>query len=196
MSFIISFVLAYLIGSISGAMIISKVFRLPDPRTQGSGNAGTTNMLRTAGKKAAIIVLLIDLLKGLLAVWIGQLVGCSYFEMGLIAFAAVLGHVFPVFFQFKGGKGVATALGAFFGLSFWFGLCVLIAWIIVAYIMRFASLASVVAAVLAPIFILIGSHNGYLIGSILIAALIIYKHLGNIERLRNGTESKINFGRS
>jgi len=191
MSAIISLILAYLLGSISGALLISKIFGLPDPRTQGSGNAGATNMLRMAGKKIAIFVLLIDFFKGLLAVWIGIIFGCSNLMLGFIAFAVVLGHVFPVFFQFKGGKGVATALGALFGLSLWVGLLVLAVWLLVAYFTRYSSLSSLVAATLAPIFILFSSHAVFFFGAVLITALIIYKHLGNIERLRNATEGKI-----
>lgn len=190
MSGIISLILAYLLGSISGALLISKIFGLADPRTQGSGNAGATNMLRNAGKKMAILVLLIDFFKGLFAVWIGIIFGCSNFMLGLVAFAVVLGHVFPIFFQFKGGKGVATALGALLGLSMWVGLLVLAVWLLVAYFSRYSSLSSLVAATLAPIFILF-SHAAFFFGAALISALIIFKHLGNIERLRNGTEGKI-----
>lgn len=190
MSAIISLILAYLLGSISGALLISKIFGLKDPRTQGSGSAGATNMLRTSGKKMAIWVLLIDFFKGLLAVWIGIVFGCSNLMLGMVAFAAVIGHVFPVFFQFKGGKGVATALGALFGLSMWVGFAVLIVWLLVAYFTRYSSLSSLVAATLAPIFILF-SHAVFFFGVVLTSALIIFKHSANIERLRNGTEGKI-----
>lgn len=189
---IISLILAYLIGSISGALLIAKIFGLADPRTQGSGNAGATNMLRNAGKKMAIFVLLIDFFKGLFAVWLGIIFGCSNFMLGLVAFTVVLGHVFPVFFQFKGGKGVATALGALLALSMWVGLLVLAVWLLVAYFSRYSSLSSLVAATLAPIFILFSSHAVFFFGAVLISALIIFKHIGNIERLRNGTEGKIN----
>ncbi len=193
MSILISLVIAYLLGSLSGAMLIAKVFDLPDPRTQGSGNAGATNMLRHAGKKAAIWVLLIDLFKGLLAVWLGRIFGCSDLALGFVALAAVAGHVYPLFFKFKGGKGVATALGVLFGLSFWVGLLVLITWLIVALLTRYSSLASIVATIAAPVYVLIATANSFLPGVLLIMGLILVKHWGNMQRLRDGSESKIHF---
>lgn len=189
----ISIILAYLIGSLSGALIIAKMLGLPDPRSIGSGNAGATNMKRVGGTKVGVMVLIFDLVKGLVAVILGHLFGVHPLILGMVAFAAVLGHVFPVFFQFKGGKGVATALGCLIGLAPWVGLVVALTWIIVAYLFKYSSLASLVATIAAPIYILIGSNNAYFVGVVLIAALVIFKHTDNIKRLRRGEESRLKF---
>ncbi|OGT33537.1 MAG: glycerol-3-phosphate acyltransferase [Gammaproteobacteria bacterium RIFCSPHIGHO2_02_FULL_39_13] len=191
MSSLIAIVIAYLLGSISSAIIISKIFKTPDPRTEGSGNAGATNVLRLAGKKEAAMVMVGDILKGLIAVWIGQLFHLGAFWLGIVAFAAVVGHIFPLYFGFKGGKGVATAVGAILGLSFISGILVAAAWAAVAFIVRYSSLASLVAIILAPIFLLLFAKAAFFIPAVLIAALVIWKHKENIERLKNKTESKI-----
>lgn len=190
---IVSIILSYLIGSLSGALIIAKWLGLADPRSMGSGNAGATNMKRLGGTKVGAMVLLFDLVKGLIAVIIGHLLGVPPFALGLVALAAVVGHVFPVFFQFKGGKGVATALGCLFGLAPWVGLFVLITWGIVAYLFKYSSLASLVATLASPLYILIGSNSAYFIGVLLIAVLIVFKHIDNIQRLRKGEESRLKF---
>lgn len=193
MAFIITSLMAYLLGSLSSAIILCKLFGLPDPRTQGSGNAGATNILRTAGKKNALCVLLGDALKGILAVLIGRLVGVAGLELGLIALFVVVGHIFPIFFQFRGGKGVATALGVVIALSFWVGLFTVATWVVVALVFRYASLASMVAAAAAVLFMVMSEQFSYAIPLIGVAMLIFSKHWKNIERLRYGTESKINF---
>jgi len=193
MSNILGVIIAYLLGSISCAILISKYLKLPDPRNEGSGNPGASNILRTAGKNKAVLVLVGDILKGLLAVLIARIIGVEGFMLGLVALAAVAGHVFPLFFKFKGGKGVATMVGTLIMLSFWTGLLVAAVWVAVAFIFRFASLASLVAAVCAPIFMLIFGNHLYAFPVLLITALVVWKHMDNIKRLMNGTEAKIQF---
>src|SRR3990167_8226919 len=164
-SFFISLAIAYLLGSLSTAIIASKIFKTVDPRTEGSMNAGATNVLRLAGKKQAIIVLVGDTLKGLIAVWIAAHVfGVQPFGLGLVALVAVVGHIFPVYFKFEGGKGVAIAIGT-----------------------RFSSLASLAAVVLAPVFLLIFAKAAFFVPTALMAALIIWKQKENIAKLRAGT---------
>lgn len=193
MANIISLIVAYLLGSLSSAILISKFLKLPDPRKEGSGNPGATNILRTAGKNKAAIVLIADILKGVLAILIARLIGAQGFMLGLVALAAVLGHVFPLFFKFKGGKGIATMIGTLLLLSFWVGVLVAVIWIAVAFIIRYSSLASLISAVCAPIFMMIFGNHLYAFPTLLIAALIIWRHMDNIKRLRAGTESKIQF---
>ncbi len=193
MSTIIGIIIAYLIGSISSAIIVAKLLKLPDPRTEGSGNAGATNVLRIGGKKAAIFTLVGDILKGVIAVIIGRILGDVGVGLGLVAFAAVVGHIFPCYFKFKGGKGVATMVGTLLILSFPIGLGTIIVWVIVAAASRYASLASMVAAIAAPIFSLFFGDSHFFIPLLFITFLIIWKHLDNIERLRTGKESKLDF---
>ena len=193
-SFFISLAIAYLLGSLSTAIIASKIFKTVDPRTEGSMNAGATNVLRLAGKKQAIIVLVGDTLKGLIAVWIAAHVfGVQPFGLGLVALVAVIGHIFPVYFKFEGGKGVATAIGGVLGLSFISGILMIAVWIAIAFVTRFSSLASLAAVVLAPVFLLIFAKAAFFVPTALMAALIIWKHKENILRLRAGTESKITY---
>lgn len=193
MSTIIGIIIAYLIGSISTSIITAKAMKLPDPRTEGSGNAGATNMMRVGGKKPAIIALIGDALKGFVAVLIGRIIGDHGIALALVAFAAVVGHIFPLYFKFQGGKGVATMMGGLICLSLWIGIASIVVWVIVAAISRYASLASMVAAIAAAIFTLVLGDGGYFIPVLFIAILIIWKHLDNIERLRNGKESKLDF---
>ncbi len=193
MSFIISIIVAYLIGSISCAILISKFLKLPDPRTQGSGNAGATNIARISGKQNAIYVLVGDALKGLIAVLMGHLFHLHGVSLAFVALVVVIGHVFPVYFKFKGGKGVATMIGAVMGLSFWVAVFLIATWIILALVFRYASLASIVTAVAAPIYILIAGQGSYFFPVLLIMALILWRHWENIKRLRSGSESKIQF---
>lgn len=193
MGFVISIIIAYLLGSVSCAVIVSKIMKLPDPRKEGSGNPGTTNVLRLGGKKAAIYVLIGDALKGLIAVIIGRLFHVDGILLGFVALAAVIGHVFPVFFKFKGGKGVATSIGAILGLSFWVGIFLIATWIIVALIFRYASVAALITAIAAPIYMLIAGRASFAFPVLLITILIIWKHWENIDRLRKGTEGKIKF---
>jgi glycerol-3-phosphate acyltransferase PlsY len=156
-------------------------------------NPGTTNVLRIGGKVPALITLGGDMLKGFLPVLIGHLIGVSGFWLGLVAIAAFLGHIFPVLFNFQGGKGVAAALGTFLALSPFAGIIIILSWVLVAIILRYSSLASIVAASLAPIIMLLFANKGYLLPTLVIAAILIYRHIENIKRLRAGTESKISF---
>lgn len=188
---IISLIAAYLIGSLSTSIILSKYLKFEDPRNTGSGNAGATNVLRSAGKKAALYVLAGDAAKGFIAVLLARLLGMEGAVLGLVALAAVLGHIFPVFFQFKGGKGVATALGTVFGLNLLIGFLLLIIWILVAYFSKYASLASIVAAVAMVLLVFTLGNSSMTLPCLFIAALIIWKHKDNIDRLKNKTESKI-----
>lgn len=190
MMIIISIIIAYLLGSLSSAIIISKLAKLPDPRKGGSGNPGASNVLRLAGKHYALLTLVGDLLKGFVAVLIGMILGLHGFWLSIVAVAAIVGHMYPVFFGFKGGKGVATAIGSFFALSLPLGLAAAVIWIVLAVIFRYASLASLAACVLAP-FIALAVQPVYFIGLAVIAALIVFRHWDNIDRLRNGTEDKL-----
>jgi len=193
MSAIIAIIVAYLIGSISSAILIAKFLKLPDPRTQGSGNAGATNILRTVGRNQALVVLIIDILKGMIAVWIGRMFGVEGPMLGFVALGVVVGHIFPIFFKFKGGKGVATTLGALVALAFWPGIITAAIWIALLFVFRYASLASVVAAIAAPILMLFLGSAVYAFPVFLITLLIVWKHKSNIERLRNKTENKVKF---
>lgn len=193
MAAIASIIIAYLIGSLNMSIIIAKVLGKPDPRTQGSGNAGATNTLRTSGKKEAAWVLLGDIVKGIVAVIIGRVFHVDGFMLGLVALAAIVGHVFPLYFKFQGGKGVATMMGVLIALNIWIGVISIAAWVITALLSRYASLASLTAAVVAVVCSLIFSYFEYFVPILIIAALVFWKHMGNIGRLRAGTESKINF---
>jgi glycerol-3-phosphate acyltransferase PlsY len=184
--------LAYLMGSLSTAVIVSKLFGLPDPRQEGSKNPGATNVLRLGGKKAAAITLIGDALKGLIPVLIARHFELPLEMLAAVGLAAFLGHLFPVFFGFRGGKGVATALGVLSGFSIWVGLAVLATWLLMAYLFRFSSLAALLAAVLSPLYLWLILHSGVLAGAALaMAFLLISRHRGNIERLLKGDESRI-----
>lgn len=195
MGFLTSVVLAYLVASLSFAVIIAKLICAPDPRTVGSGNAGATNVLRLTNKQAAICVLLADGLKGLVAVLIGRFFHVHGVSLAFIGIIAVIGHIFPVYFNFKGGKGVATMMGALVGLSFYVGLFTILVWLTVAYFTCYSSAAALLSAVAAPIFMIINAHVDYFFPVLLMAILIIWKHWENIQRLCQGTESKIDLGR-
>lgn len=190
--FIVLVALAYLMGSVCSAIIVSKLFSLPDPREEGSQNPGATNVLRLAGKQYAAIVIIADMLKGTIPVVIGHMFNASEVTLGFTALAAVIGHIYPVFFGFKGGKGVATALGAFLGLNFLFGVSVAALWLLVAYFGGFSSLASIVALSAAPILgiVLVGNVDVFP-PLFILTLLILYKHQNNISRLINKTEPKI-----
>lgn len=191
-SFILLLVATYCIGSLCSAVIVAHLCHLPDPRTEGSRNPGTTNILRIAGKKYAVIVLLADLLKGLLPV---LLLKWSHFApdyLGYVGFIAVLGHIYPVFFKFSGGKGVATSLGVLFGLSGWLGLAVIATWLVVAWLTRYSSLAGMLALGLSPIYVGLLMPNAHLIiPVILMVLLVLFQHQDNMVRLWRGQESKI-----
>ena len=192
MLFMFLVVLAYLMGSICSAVIVCKVCSLPDPRTEGSKNPGATNILRLAGKQYAALVMIADILKGTIPVLIAKALDADPFTIGFTGLAAVLGHMYPAFFEFKGGKGVATAIGALLGLNFILGILVAITWILVAKVSRYSSLASIVSIGLAPFYSLIFIYRIAIFIPLLIMALIIlYKHKENITRLIDKTEPKI-----
>ncbi len=183
---------AYLLGSVPFAMISSKIFGLADPRSYGSGNPGATNVLRSGNKKAALLTLIGDALKGWVAVFVAQRMGLSDNVIVLVALAVFLGHLYPIFLKFKGGKGVATAAGVMFALDPVLGLAVLGTWLAVAYISRYSSLAAVLAAAVAPLFaaLMHGASNPVIVIGVISMALI-GKHWQNIQRLLAGQESKI-----
>jgi acyl phosphate:glycerol-3-phosphate acyltransferase len=197
----IATLLAYLIGSFSFAVIVSKAFGLDDPRTYGSKNPGATNVLRSGSKKAAIITLVLDALKGFVPVALVQIFGKEFGlgsgTLALVSLAAFLGHVWPVFFKFKGGKGVATAAGVIFGIDWLLGLGVLASFAILLFFFRWVSFASIAAAAFAPFFYLLGDRGPWytskaVMFSIFIMALILaVRHKDNINRLLQGTEPKL-----
>jgi glycerol-3-phosphate acyltransferase PlsY len=192
--FIVFISLGYLSGSICSAVLVSNLFGLPDPRNEGSKNPGATNVLRLSGKKYALIVLVMDVFKGLFPVALVSSFHVAPWIIGFTALAAVLGHMYPIFFSFEGGKGVATALGALLGLKFSLGLIVIITWLLVASITRYSSLASIIAMALAPIYALLLTKNAALFFPLfLITLAILYKHKGNITRLMEKKEPKIHF---
>jgi len=183
---------AYLLGSVPFAMISSKIFGLADPRSYGSGNPGATNVLRSGNKKAALLTLLGDALKGWLAVFAGQQAGFSDSVVGLVALAVFFGHLFPVFLRFRGGKGVATAAGVLFALDPLLGLAVLGTWLFVAFAFRYSSLAAVLAAALAPVYqVLMHGGDGRTLVVGILALALIGKHWQNLQRLLGGQESRI-----
>ncbi|MBU3697822.1 MAG: glycerol-3-phosphate 1-O-acyltransferase PlsY [Dechloromonas sp.] len=188
----LAIIAAYLVGSIPFAMISSKIFGLADPRTYGSGNPGATNVLRSGNKKAALFTLIGDALKGTLAVVVAKQMGLDDTTIALVALAVFLGHLYPVFLGFKGGKGVATAAGVLFALDPLLGAAVAGTWLLVAYVSRYSSLAALVAAAAAPLFaaLMHGATNQTIVVGILGMALI-GKHWQNIQRLLAGQESKI-----
>jgi glycerol-3-phosphate acyltransferase PlsY len=185
-------VLGYLIGSLPFAVIVSKAFGLADPRSFGSGNPGATNVLRTGNKAAAVLTLLGDAAKGWLAMFIAEKVGAGETAVAWVGLAAFLGHLFPIFLRFKGGKGVATAIGVLIGLDGWVALGAVITWAATAAITRYSSLAALVAACVAPALAL--ARHGVGAVSIVITImclLLIIRHKTNIQRLIAGTESRI-----
>ena len=189
---IATIVVAYLIGSLSSAIILCKLAGLPDPRSEGSGNPGATNVLRIGGKKLAATVLFIDVVKGFLPVTIVSLAGFDLVWVTATAFAVFLGHLYPVFFQFKGGKGVATALGGFLALSPVLGGAILLSWLLVFIISRISSLSAIIAASLAPLYSmwLINSLEARWIIFVMTTMLLI-RHKSNIKRLLSGEESNL-----
>lgn len=182
-------IIAYLFGSISAAILTCKVMGLPDPRTQGSNNPGATNVLRFGGKKAAAITLLGDMLKGLLPVLVAVALKSDDLTLALVATAAFLGHLYPVFFGFKGGKGVATAFGAIAGVSWPVGLAMLITWLTIAYGLKISSMSALVTAALVPFYFwwLTGSDI-LIVMAVFLSILLIWRHRSNIKRLLEGTE--------
>ena len=185
--------LAYCLGSISTAIIVCKAMRLPDPRSQGSGNPGATNVLRVGGKKPAAITLFGDMLKGLIPVLIAHYLGLSMLTIALTGAAAFIGHLFPLFFGFKGKKGVATLLGVLFGFSWWVGLATALSWLIVAKVFKLSSLAALIATALAPLYIyfLIDNSQPLIITTIVMVIILFWRHKSNIQKLLSGSESTI-----
>ena len=196
MTTLIFVVCAYLIGSVSFAVLMSKAFGLADPRTYGSGNPGATNVLRSGKKAAAVLTLLGDAGKGWLAVFLAIHFaphdGQGLLIVALVALAVFIGHVFPVFLKFQGGKGVATALGVLLALSGWMGLAVLGTWLLVAVVFRYSSLAALIAAVAAPIYaMLLHLRPELVLATAVMSMLLIWRHKNNIHNLLTGKESKI-----
>jgi len=191
----------YLVGSLSFAVIVSRVMGLHDPRTYGSKNPGATNVLRSGNKVAAVVTLLLDGAKGwlpvMLVAWYGKPYGLLDGTMATVGLAAFLGHLFPVFFRFQGGKGVATALGVLLGFNWILGLAVAASWLIVAFFFRYSSLASIVAAVFAPVYYIFGDgvawylDKSVLLAIVVMALLLLWRHVLNINRLLKGTESRL-----
>lgn len=181
---------AYLLGSLSTAVIACKLSGLPDPRTQGSGNPGATNVLRFGGKKLAIIVLLGDLLKGLIPVMLAQLLALPPLSVGIVGLLAFAGHIFPVFFGFQGGKGVATALGVILGLSWPTGLALVAIWIAVALLFKYSSLAAICAALAAPLVIWLNAPAQTIV-VLLMSLMLLWRHRNNLRNLLRGTEPKV-----
>ncbi len=194
-------VAAYLLGSLSFAVIVSRAMGLNDPRTYGSKNPGATNVLRSGSKAAAIVTLLLDALKGWLPValvkWFGEPYGLGDGTVAFVGLAAFLGHLFPVFFKFVGGKGVATALGVLVGISGVLGLAVGATWLIIAFFFRYSSLASLVATVFAPVYYVFGDgvawamDRNIVLSIVVMSGLLVWRHAENISRLVKGTESRL-----
>lgn len=183
--------IAYLIGSVSAAILICRVMNLPDPRESGSGNPGATNVLRVGGKLPAALTLLGDALKGLLPVAVTGLIIPHPPTVALVAMAAFLGHLYPVFFDFRGGKGVATALGALFGLSMQIGLLATVSWLAICIAFRISSLAALVTFTLVPFILLTAGHIAFAMVYVVIAGFLFYSHRENIKRILAGTEPKL-----
>ena len=203
-AYIVVAILSYLIGSINFSIIISKKVAGFDVREKGSGNAGTTNMLRTVGKKAALITLVCDILKGVISILLALLIGKIAKEANnsiLVQIAGILviiGHTFPIFFKFKGGKGVATAVGVLLTTNWQIGLICLIFGLVLIAFTRMVSLGSITAAILFPILILFIKSNyivegNYFIYSLIIAVMVVFNHRENVKRLLSGTENKLSF---
>jgi glycerol-3-phosphate acyltransferase PlsY len=186
---------AYLLGSISSAIIVCRLMRLPDPRTEGSNNPGATNVLRIGGKKAAAITLLGDSLKGFAPVVVCHLLDRTELVFALVGGAAFLGHLYPVFFGFKGGKGVATAMGVQFGLSWMIGGAVAATWLFMAKVAKVSSLAALISMSLAPLYVWIFWPAPALITmQVLVTVLLIWRHRSNIRKLLDGREGRIGTG--
>lgn len=187
---------AYLIGSISFAVVVSHAFGLSDPRTYGSKNPGATNVLRSGNKAAAVLTLLGDGAKGWLAVWLAQRYGVQFGvgEVGiaLVAIAVFMGHLWPVFFRFVGGKGVATALGILVAINGWLGLATLVTWLVIAYAFRYSSLAALVASIFAPFYYgLLFGADAMLAAIAVMSCLLVWRHAKNIGNLLAGREGRL-----
>ena len=185
-------VLSYLLGSISSAVLVARLLGLPDPRSEGSGNPGATNMLRLGGKGAAVVTLLGDMLKGVLPVLLARALGGSELALAGAAAAAFLGHLYPVFFGFQGGKGVATFFGTLLGLNWLVGVMVLGTWLVMAFLFRYSSLAALIASALAPAYLgWLQPVPVFIIAVCGMVVLLFWRHRSNISKLMAGTEGKI-----
>jgi len=181
---------SYLLGSVSFGIITSKAFGLPDPRTVGSGNPGATNVARSGNKKAAILTLLGDALKGWLPVWLSLQFNMLMWVVACVGLAVFFGHLYPIYYKFKGGKGVATALGVMTAVSPWLGLACILAWGIMFAISRISSLAALMAAALSPTFAyLLLPYKNYVWMVLVMAIMLFWRHRTNIQKLISGTES-------
>ncbi len=181
---------AYLLGSISSAILVCRIMGLPDPREEGSGNPGATNVMRFGGKKAAITTLAGDCFKGLIPVLLVRLYGVPDMVLAGVGLAAFLGHLYPVFFAFQGGKGVATSLGVFLGISWGLGLAIFATWLVVYKLSKISSLSALIAAVLAPVYVwLVSGSQELVVMSVIITGLLFWRHQANIQRLLAGEEA-------
>lgn len=191
----VALILAYCLGSLSFAILVSKYMKIDDPRSYGSKNAGATNVMRSGNKKAAALTLLGDLLKGTIVVWVAKLVFHGYTSgetiVGLCGVLVVLGHIYPLFFKFKGGKGVATAVGVMLGFNFVLAIILALTWFIVFKLSKISSLAALIATALSPVYayFLMG-NNAYFGATLVIAFFVLYKHKENIIRLISGEEHR------
>jgi glycerol-3-phosphate acyltransferase PlsY len=193
---LVAILAAYLIGSLSFAVIVSRVYGLADPRSYGSGNPGATNVLRSGHRGAALLTLALDALKGFVPVWLALALaprfGWGETTVGLVGLAAFLGHLWPVYFRFEGGKGVATAAGVLMAFNPWLGLATVLTWGIVAAFFRYSSLASIVAALFAPFYqLLIWEASPLALAIGVMSLLLVWRHSANIRKLLAGTESKL-----
>lgn len=186
-------VFAYLLGSVSSAIIVCQLMGLPDPRGEGSGNPGATNVLRIGGKRAAGITLLGDMLKGLLPVLLAWYMQVDMLVLALVGVAAFVGHLYPIFFKFQGGKGVATLLGVLFGFNVWVGLATAGTWLFVAKVIKISSLSALVAMALAPVYVwlILDKQWALIIATVAMVVLSFWRHRSNIRRLLKGEESLI-----
>lgn len=183
---------AYLLGSVSSAIVIAKLFGLQDPRQVGSGNPGATNILRYGGKRAALLTLAGDILKGVIPVLVAHALDAEPRILGITMLAAFLGHVFPVFHGFKGGKGVATAAGALLALHPWVGLALVVTWLALAFGTRYSSLSAIVVTLVAPVYVWWFTREPWLIAAtVVMGVFLLWRHRSNIQKLLAGTEPKI-----
>ena len=198
---VVAAVLAYLMGSLSFAVVVSRLMGLADPRSYGSNNPGATNVLRSGNKLAALLTLLLDGVKGWVPVYavthFGAAYGLGEGSVAMVALAAFVGHVWPVFFRFQGGKGVATAAGVLFGIEPFLGLATMMTWLIVAFFSRYSSLAALASAVFAPAYYFLGHRlvwyvdDTVLLATVLMSAILVWRHQSNIAKLMRGEESRI-----
>jgi glycerol-3-phosphate acyltransferase PlsY len=185
-------IVAYLLGSVSSAIVIARLFGLQDPRQVGSGNPGATNILRYGGRKAAVLTLLGDILKGVVPVLVAHALGVGAMLLALVMLAAFLGHVFPVFHGFKGGKGVATAFGALAAMNGWVGLALVGTWLVMAFTTRYSSLSAITVSVLAPFYVWwLAGDPALILATGIMAVLLLWRHRSNIKKLLAGTETRI-----